>query len=65
MLANNVRIPFSGPALGSVHALVALGFVPIVRATNVVHFAHGIESGGGFMDFQHPPKIVCINHIEF
>lgn len=41
MLANNIQILFSGLALGSIYALVALGFVLIVRATNVVNFAQG------------------------
>ncbi|MFI5340675.1 MAG: branched-chain amino acid ABC transporter permease, partial [Candidatus Methylomirabilales bacterium] len=32
---------FAGLAIGSVYALVALGFVMIFRATNVVNFAQG------------------------
>ena len=32
---------FPGLALGSIYALVALGFVLIIRATNVVNFAQG------------------------
>jgi branched-chain amino acid transport system permease protein len=32
---------FQGLALGSIYALVALGFVLIIRATNVVNFAQG------------------------
>jgi branched-chain amino acid transport system permease protein len=40
-LAINVQLLFSGLAIGSVYALVALGFVLIIRAANVVNFAQG------------------------
>jgi len=40
-LANNLQVLFQGLALGSIYALVALGFVLIIRATNVVNFAQG------------------------
>ena len=41
VLANNLQVLFQGLALGSIYALVALGFVLIIRATNVVNFAQG------------------------
>ena len=37
----NFQVLFSGLALGAIYALVALGFVLIIRATNVVNFAQG------------------------
>jgi branched-chain amino acid transport system permease protein len=37
----NLQILFSGLAVGAVYSLVALGFVLIIRATNVVNFAQG------------------------
>ncbi len=40
-LANNLQVLFQGLALGSIYALVALGFVLIIRTTNVVNFAQG------------------------
>lgn len=40
-LSNNLQVLFQGLALGSIYALVALGFVLIIRATNVVNFAQG------------------------
>ncbi len=40
-MAVNMQVLFSGLALGSIYALVALGFVLIIRATNVVNFAQG------------------------
>lgn len=40
-LAINLQILFSGVAMGAIYALVALGFVLIFRATNVVNFAQG------------------------
>jgi branched-chain amino acid transport system permease protein len=40
-LTNNLQVLFQGLALGSIYALVALGFVLIVRAANVVNFAQG------------------------
>jgi branched-chain amino acid transport system permease protein len=48
-LAINLQVLFSGLALGSIYALVALGFVLIVRAANVVNFAQGdFAMLGGF-----------------
>jgi branched-chain amino acid transport system permease protein len=48
-VVNNVQVLFAGLALGSIYALVALGFVLIVRATNVVNFAQGdFAMAGGF-----------------
>ncbi len=45
----NFQVLFSGLALGSIYALVALGFVLIIRATNVVNFAQGdFAMLGGF-----------------
>ena len=41
VLSNNLQVLFQGLALGSIYALVALGFVLIIRATNVVNFAQG------------------------
>jgi branched-chain amino acid transport system permease protein len=41
LLALNLQILFSGLAIGAVYSLVALGFVLIIRATNVVNFAQG------------------------
>lgn len=41
LLALNLQILFSGLATGAVYSLVALGFVLIIRATNVVNFAQG------------------------
>jgi branched-chain amino acid transport system permease protein len=40
-LAINLQVLFSGLAIGAVYSLVALGFVLIIRATNVVNFAQG------------------------
>ena len=40
-LSVNGQLVFAGLAIGSVYALVALGFVMIFRATNVVNFAQG------------------------
>ena len=40
-LALNLQVLFSGLAIGAVYALVALGFVLIIRTTNVVNFAQG------------------------
>ncbi len=36
-----LQLTFSGLALGSIYALVALGFVVIYRASQVLNFAHG------------------------
>jgi branched-chain amino acid transport system permease protein len=48
-LVNNIQVLFAGLALGSIYALVALGFVLIIRATNVVNFAQGdFAMLGGF-----------------
>ena len=40
-LSMSGQLLFAGLAIGSVYALVALGFVMIFRATNVVNFAQG------------------------
>lgn len=40
-LAFNLQVAFSGLAVGAIYALVSLGFVLIIRATNVVNFAQG------------------------
>ena len=40
-VAINLQILFSGLAVGAIYSLVALGFVLIIRATNVVNFAQG------------------------
>ena len=40
-LSTNGQLAFAGLAIGSVYVLVALGFVMIFRATNVVNFAQG------------------------
>jgi len=43
------QVLFAGLAIGAIYALVALGFVLIVRATNVVNFAQGdFAMLGGF-----------------
>ena len=45
----NFQVLFAGLALGAIYALVALGFVLIIRATNVVNFAQGdFAMLGGF-----------------
>ena len=36
-----LQLLFTGLGVGSIYALVALGFVLIYRATNVVNFAQG------------------------
>jgi branched-chain amino acid transport system permease protein len=36
-----LQLLFTGLGVGSIYAVVALGFVPIYRATNVVNFAQG------------------------
>src|SRR4051812_10578403 len=40
-LSFNFQVLFSGLAVGAIYALVSLGFVLIIRATNVVNFAQG------------------------
>jgi branched-chain amino acid transport system permease protein len=51
-IAINFQVLFAGLALGSIYALVALGFVLIIRATNVVNFAQGdFAMLGGFSMF--------------
>lgn len=40
-MSYNVQLAFAGISVGCVYALVALGFVLIYRATNVVNFAQG------------------------
>ncbi len=49
----------SGLALGSVYALVALGFVVIYRASEIFNFAHGelITLGGLLMIWMTAPPI--------
>src|SRR5690606_3231814 len=48
-IAMNFQVLFAGLALGSIYSLVALGFVLIIRATNVVNFAQGdFAMLGGF-----------------
>src|SRR6266852_6064726 len=37
----NLQLLFTGIGVGSIYALVALGFALIYRATNVVNFAQG------------------------
>ncbi len=45
----NFQVLFSGLAIGAIYSLVALGFVLIIRATNVVNFAQGdFAMLGGF-----------------
>ena len=36
-----LQLLFSGLSLGFIYALIALGFVIIFKATEVVNFAHG------------------------
>jgi branched-chain amino acid transport system permease protein len=36
-----LQLLFTGVGLGSVYALVALGFVPLIRSANVINFAQG------------------------
>lgn len=44
------QLAFSGLALGSIYALIALGFVVIYRASRVFNFAHGeLLSFGAFL----------------
>ena len=41
-----------GLALGSIYALIALGFVLLFKATSVVNFAHGaVSSAGAYLTF--------------
>ena len=40
-ISMNLQILFSGLSVGAVYSLIALGFVLIIRATNVVNFAQG------------------------
>ncbi len=40
-LSFNLQVLFSGLAVGAIYALVSLGFVLIIRATNVVNFSQG------------------------
>src|ERR1700709_2891217 len=44
-----LQLIFTGLGVGSIYALIALGFVLIIRATNVVNFAQGdFAMLGGF-----------------
>ena len=36
-----LQLVFNGIAMGAIYALVALGFVMLYNATNVINFAHG------------------------
>src|SRR5947209_3513137 len=40
-MTNFLQLSFAGLALGSLYALVALGFVVIYKATGVINFAQG------------------------
>ncbi len=40
-MSDFLQLSFQGLALGAIYALVALGFVIIYRATDVINFAHG------------------------
>lgn len=40
-ISMNLQILFAGLSVGAVYSLIALGFVLIIRATNVVNFAQG------------------------
>jgi branched-chain amino acid transport system permease protein len=47
------QLMFSGIALGCTYALVALGFVIIIRATDVINFAHGaLVMLGAYITYQ-------------
>lgn len=51
MMESIIQLIFSGLALGSLYALVALGYVLIYRSTQVLSFAHGefLSMGAFFM----------------
>jgi branched-chain amino acid transport system permease protein len=54
-----LQLLFTGLGVGSIYALVALGFVLIVRATNVVNFAQGdFAMLGGFA------MVICAVDLE-
>ncbi len=58
-MSDLVQYLVSGLALGSVYALVALGFVVIYRASEVFNFAHGeLLTLGAFLaiSFSSPPR---------
>ena len=54
-----MQLLFQGLAVGSVYALVALGFVLIYRATNVVNFAQGDFSMLGAY-----AMVICYTHLH-
>ena len=54
-----LQLLFAGLAVGAVYALVALGFVLIYRATNVVNFAQGdFAMLGGYV------MVICFAHLN-
>ena len=50
--STNLQMATAGLAMGSIYALVALGFVLIFNAVNVVNFAQG--------EFAMVPAFVCV-----
>ena len=52
-----LQLLFTGLGIGSIYALVALGFVLIYRATNVVNFAQGDFAMLGAFSM----VVLCIN----
>jgi branched-chain amino acid transport system permease protein len=60
------QVLFAGLAVGAIYALVSLGFVLIIRATNVVNFAQGDFAMLGayamvsLFSFAHLPYLVSI-----
>jgi branched-chain amino acid transport system permease protein len=61
-----LQVLFAGLAVGAIYALVSLGFVLIIRATNVVNFAQGDFAMLGayamvtLLSFAHLPYLVSI-----
>jgi len=61
-----LQVLFAGLAVGAIYALVSLGFVLIIRATNVVNFAQGDFAMLGayamvtLFSFAHLPYVVSI-----
>jgi branched-chain amino acid transport system permease protein len=61
-----LQVLFAGLAVGAIYALVSLGFVLIIRATNVVNFAQGDFAMLGayamvtLFNFAHLPYLVSI-----
>lgn len=41
MVSQMVPLILNGVALGAIYAIVALGFVLVIKATGVLNFAHG------------------------